>query len=561
MANGPYDYIIIGSGSGAGPLILRLSQNPSTRLLVLEAGPDLPTPLDRRRQLTQFLWDEYEFHNWKFRSEPSAFGAPPLFLPQGRLVGGTTHYASGYFVRGTPSDHAEWDLRLGGNSGWGFTDVLPFYRRVETDLQFGNRPAHGNGGPVEVYRVPPALWKPVDLAFAESAQRALGVPVVEDQNDPLVLGTPALQAAVATRSEVASDGVRRGCRQCGLCNITPCKYDAKRSTLVTYVALARSRANVEIRARALVDRIRFNPQREAVAVEYLDQTGARVVVEGGEILLCAGAYGSPAILMRSGIGPADHLRSLGIPVVEDLPGVGAGLQDHPGLFLGHLLREEFAPHIGFNAVQVATLRSGVARSTAALDTEIDLQLIPGHFINLHLFPVMAGLTSFGLEAKRTTRGIWRRLFGYLVALVKPRSEGRVRLRSADPRAKPIIDLGYFTNPLAQDLQILWTGFQRMQEVLAAPPLRDLLDVPLPQPRRIEEVPFFADTYSHPTRTCRMGADTDPDAVCDPRARVRGVRRLRVVDASIMPSIPRANTNLPTLMVGERVSDFILTGAP
>jgi choline dehydrogenase len=391
-------------------------------------------------------------------------------------VGGSSATNNVMALRGHRSGYDEW-ARYGCH-GWSYDSVLPAFKRCERDLDFDDD-VHGRRGPVAIRRAPTSELTATQEAFVRACVAA-GHAEVADHNAPETVGVGPLPTNQL-------DGVRQ-------------------SVALTYLAQARRRANLTIRPNTDVARVLIEDER-ACGVELAD--GERV--RGETVVLCAGAIGSPAILLRSGIGPPDRLDAVRIRARRALPGVGANLHDHPLLRLPYAARGESHPQ------QRQTL----------------LTLAP----DLQIFP--SGVTRDSTVA-------------LLVSLVKPYSRGRLRLRDADPRIPPDIDVGLLTHPA--DLPRLTAGIRHARQLANTAPLRDLLTEELRPDAATDPETAVRDqlnVYQHPVGTCRMG--TDPDAVVDPAGRVHGVAGLLVADASIMPAIPRANTNLPTMMIAEHLS--------
>jgi choline dehydrogenase len=482
---GYWDTVIVGAGSAGCVLAARLSEDAARRVLLLEAGPDYPTAAELPPELVDAGAPAWA-HDWGYRSEAGALGRP-IDLNRAKVVGGCSATNATFALRGNPSDYDRWAAL--GNPGWGFDDVLPFLCKLETDLDFGG-PWHGDHGPVRVRRYTDAELTPAQQAFLEACNAA-GVPGVEDHNQPGASGAGKVPVN-------AVGGVRQ-------------------SAALAYLGPARGRPNLSIRAGELA---------AAVVIEGTTVTGVRLaggeVLGAGEVIISAGASGSPALLLRSGIGPAADLAQLGIVPVVDLPGVGSGLTDHP------LAEIAFAasgnapkPLPAFQAVLTAS-------SARARTAEHDLQV----------FPMSAGAAGPSVVC----------LFA---SVTLPVSQGQVALRSVSPEDPPCIDLGLLRDPA--DRAALAEAEELARALAATPPFRDLVTRELLPDAPIAE---RTSTYHHPVGTCRMGPASDPDAVVDSTGRVHGIGGLRVVDASIMPAIPAANTNLPTMMVAERIASFI-----
>ena len=530
-----YDYVIVGAGSAGCVLAARLCENPDTRVLLLEAGPPDDADQIRIPAASNLLYQSTYDWNYQTTAQERAAGRS-IYWPRGKVLGGSSSINAMIYIRGSRYDYDSWRDDF-GCEGWGYTDLFPYFLRAE-DNSRGASAFHGVGGPLSVQD---GRYKSqLTGAFVESAKRC-GLAANDDFNGARQDGTGFYQ--------VTQRGGRRW------------------SAADAYLRPAQGRPNLTVQPDALVTGVVIEGGR-AVGVSYLLRGESLTARADSEVILAAGAVGSPQLLMLSGVGPADHLREHGIMVRADSPGVGANLIDHPvvsPIWLtpkARSLAELAGPknlarwqllHSGPMTTNIAE-SGGFSRSDSGLSApDIQWHAVPAPYLN-------GGLSDPGTRA-----------FSLLIALVSVASRGRIRLLSADPRHKPAIDPAYLSD--GADIQPLVWAIQRAREFAAARPMARLCRselVPGDQVQTESEIRDFIrhnlGTIYHPVGTCAMGGDSKVAAsklasVVDPELKVRGIERLRVVDASVMPTVPRGNTNAPVIAVAERAADLISGRAP
>ena len=510
-----YDVIVVGSGSAGSIVATRLSEDPTRSVLLLEAGPDYDD--------IEKLPDEVKYgyatgtdvmisdHNWQFLGQPTPV-ADPMMVPRGKVTGGSSAINGQMFLRGVPEDYDTW--ASWGNDEWSYEKLLPYFRTLETDTDFSDD-FHGTTGPIIVRRFKSEEMHPVQVAFRAAALES-GHPESPDLNHPDSEG-------ISPTPLNNPNGIRW-------------------STNLGYLSLSRHRLNLTIRANCNVRKVLFDSRR-AYGLE-VESEGEIFVVEAEEIVLSGGAIASPQILMLSGIGPGQHLEENGIEVIHNLPGVGQNLRDHPILPISFKTKE----HVPLDGL--APRNQYVLRYTASgSDLRNDMIIIMQSFATERVDRGGSRMDGFGVRMT--------------LSLYLAKSSGSLFLQSKDPSVQPFLNYNYFNESF--DRERMREGIHKCIGLAEHPVFSDLVEELVePHASALDSEESLdnwmmreATTGHHISGTCKMGQSEDSMAVVDQYGRVHGLDNIRVADASVMPDCIRANTNVTTMMIGERISDFMI----
>lgn len=530
-----FDYIVSGAGSAGAVVAARLSESGRYRVLLLEAGPPDSNPwIHIPLGFAKTYVDPRV--NWKFESAPlPRLNDRQIYVPRGKTLGGTSSINGMVYMRGHPRDYDGW--RQQGCVGWDWDNVLPFFKKAQNQAR-GESAFHGVGGPLNVSDTPERS----ELAEALIASaETLGIARTEDFNGPSQDGAGYYQTTTG--------------------------QSRRWSSAKAYLKPARGRTNLVVRSNAHATRILFEGVR-AVGIEYQTAAGRRRARAHREVIVSGGAYGSPQLLQLSGIGPADHLREMGLDVVRDIPAVGANLHDHFGIYLMWRCSKAITMNDLENSWPrkiMAALRYAVRRDGPMAINGIRAGVLARSDRSLERPDLQINLLEWSTKERSKDRVIPHAFPGFTLGPVHlaPDGRGSVRLSSPDPLAPPRITFGFLGSQY--DMRAMVAGVKLARELAAQPALRAYaIEEIVPGPKAANEADleqFVRETgvtNHHPTSSCAMGTGTN--SVVDPRLKVHGIAGLRVADASIMPAVVSGNTNAPSIMIGEKAAAMILEDA-
>ncbi len=530
-----FDYIIVGAGSAGCVLANRLSSDSSKSVLLLEAGPENKA-LSLRMPAAVLSNLNSTKYNWAFQSEPEPhLNGRTLKHDRGKTLGGSSSINGMVMIRGHALDFEGW--RQAGCEGWSYADVLPYFKRME-NYAGGEDEYRGVGGPMQVLR--PEPHDPITLAFLEAGQQA-GHPYTEDICGYRQEGFGLLDSSVYKGGRwSAADG---------------------------YLAPVRARTNLTVHTDTLVQRIEI-VNGQATGVTYIDNSGQTITTNAStEVILSAGVVGSPQLLMLSGIGPAAHLRDMGITLVKDLSGVGQNLNDHPDFVLKFKCLKPVSiwPKTRLIARTLAGIRWLLKKDGVCASNHFDTVACLRSSPEVDYPDIQLTISPVAVDDK-TWQPLPMHAFQIHVGLMQAHSRGQIELRSSNPSDRPRIQVNYLQD--SRDMEALRKGVRIVRELVSQEGFAELCGdevYPGAHIQSDEEIDacLIEKTVSqwHLSGTARMGAPTDLGAVVDPSGKVHGVEKLRVVDASIMPVVTNGNTNCPTLMLAEKLSDAIRGIAP
>lgn len=529
-----FDYVIIGAGSAGCVLAHRLSQNGRYSVCILEAGGRINSALvNTPAAFAAFMF--LKKYNWSFsaKKDPKIRHGQGLFVPRGKGLGGSSSINGMIYIRGQKEDYDQWQQL--GNEGWSYTDLLPYFRKSETNERGGDD-IHGDTGPIHVSNRP--VFYPISRRFVAGAQQA-GFEYTEDFNG-------FDQEGVGYYQFTMKNGERCGAAR-------------------AYLEPALSRPNLTVLAGAQVKRILIEGG-EAKGVEYVQNGRSAEVIASKSVILSAGAIHSPQLLMLSGIGDADELRQHGIDCVKHLPGVGKNLQEHVDacVLVRSKKRDGFTTSLlgilrllpdvfKYMFKRTGKLSTSVSEAGAFLKSRSDVKTPD---IQLHMLPLLFD------DSGRDLKLMAQHGYSCHVCVLRPQSRGTISLASANFQESPIIDFNFFSDPAGEDKRVLVDGIRQVRKIMSTEAFADYrLEEAHPGDDAQSDDEIFAKAKErlglvyHPVGTCKMG--NDGLAVVDSQLKVRGIEKLRVVDASIMPTLISGNTNAPTIAIAEKAADLIL----
>ncbi|KAL7292804.1 glucose dehydrogenase [FAD, quinone] [Trichogramma pretiosum] len=541
--NPRYDFVVIGGGSAGATVASRLSEENRFSVLLLEAGLDEPTGTQIPSFFFNFLGSEID---WKYNTESENEAClnkdnRQCYWPRGKVLGGTSVMNGMTYMRGSRKDYDDW-ARL-GNPGWSYDDVLPHFIKSEDNLQVNDMDYgyHGVGGPLTVTQFP--YHPPLSHALLQ-AGKEMGYETVD------------LNGRTHTGFAIAQTTSRNGSRL---------------STARAFLRPARNRRNLHVMLNSTATRILFDRNKKAVGVEFENDGVLQRVTVLKEVVVSGGAVNSPQILLNSGIGPQEELSAVGVPVVQDLPGVGKNLHNHVAYAIAFTINDtDTTPLNWATAMEYLLFRdglmsgTGISEVTAMINTKYadltedhpDIQLIFGGYL--------ADCSETGMVGEKKGKN---RVILIIPTLLHPKSRGVLRLRNNDPLSPPLIYARYLTHP--DDVGALIEGIKFSIALTKTEALKKYgFELDRTPVKNCEHLKFGCDAYwecaikhdtapeNHQAGSCKMGPADDPLSVVDHQLRVRGVQNVRVADTSIMPRVPSGNTNAPAIMIGERAADFI-----
>lgn len=538
-----YDYIVIGAGSAGAPLAARLSEDSQKTVLLIEAGPDYPDSEQFPQELlnASMMAAAVPGHpnNWSFTANLTP--ELPYSVPRGKILGGSSSVNGCYFIRGTKEDFDRWVAE--GNTEWSFEKVLPYYKKIENDLNYGNTDIHSSEGPIPIYR---ELENPYGMtkAFYEACEQ-LGFTYEEDKNAG---GEPGYGPLPLN----AVNGIRV-------------------NTGIAYINTVRDRKNLTVYGNTFARKIVFSGKK-ATGVE-VERNGEIQVIQGENIILTAGAFKTPHLMLLSGVGPKEELESVGIEVVHDLPGVGKKFSDHPDIQMGYKPNKYPEPD-----EQRDNLQSGLNYSSEGGEHPGDLEIM---LMSMPLGAQMLGSSKFkGItdivkrprQTLKSMKGISKKRFMQqamhqgdmmvVIGLQYAKSRGNITITSKDPHVYPKVDYNYLDNEydLSRMREAMRTAIKILTSDAFKPYFKRLTEIDHATLNDDEKLNHWLRTHLataiHASGTAKMGPSSNPDAVCDQYGRVHGIEGLWVADTSLFPLVPSRGPNATAIMVGERIADFI-----